>query len=370
MPESAVGHKTSYRVLLFVGLVRYNEVMLTDEQKAMRRTGIGASECAVAVGLSDYQDPMQLYLRKLGLTEGPDDELLRIGHLMEPVIETLYRERYPAVYTWGGDKTLRHPEHPRVLATPDRWCGGFPAAGEDPVGVYILQMKNCRPEQRRHWGREGTDEIPHGYFCQVQWEMAVAGVARCDVAAFFGGTELRVYSVAYDEEIFSQLLEANRSFWFGHVVPQIPPPIDGGDGAWEYLKAKFPKPDPGLTIEADDALERLAAQLKEAKFHAKLWSDKADRAEAEICLKMGKAEVLKGKRFRATWRSQDGKISWKGAYDAVQERLAAALESIRSGNPGDATQILLRTGDIPEQHRGNPSRKFTPTFYDDDKKEP
>jgi predicted phage-related endonuclease len=29
--------------------------MLTEAQKALRRTGVGASECAAALGLSPYQ---------------------------------------------------------------------------------------------------------------------------------------------------------------------------------------------------------------------------------------------------------------------------------------------------------------------------
>lgn len=336
--------------------VVYNLRMLTLEQLEIRKTGLGASECAVAVDLHDYLDRMQLYLRKVGLSEGPTDEILRIGHLMEPVIAQLYQDRNPEVTMWGGEATLRHPEYPWILATPDRFC----RSGDH---TYIMQMKNCGIQQRKNWGREGTDEIPHGYFCQVQWEMAVAGVDRCDVAVFFGGTELRVYPIRYSPEVFEKLREANERFWFDHVVPRVPPDLDGGDGTKEYLKIAFPKSDPEKTVQATEELDAVALEMKKANEKADEWSKKADAAKAKLCVIMADAELMKGKNWKATWKSEPGPIAWGQAY---KDLVKAAEEAERAMGEGDVTRAKIaldaRHG-IPERHRSAPKRPFRTTFY-------
>jgi putative phage-type endonuclease len=333
--------------------------MLSAKQQAIRATGIGASECAIVVGLHDYVDPMQLYMRKVGLAEPRDEEIMTIGHLMEPVIAKLYSLRNPDVCLWGGDVTMRHPEHPWVLATPDRMCG--PREGE---AKCILQMKNCGVQQRKHWGREGTDEIPHGYFCQVQWEMAVAGVDRCDVAVLVGGSELRVYTVRYSSEVFEGLYEKNRQFWFEHVVPRVPPPIDGSDGCGEYLRARFPKHEKGKSITSSEALDVAAENLKTASTNAKLWEKRQAEAKHLICAAMGDAETVKGKNWKASWKTESGGISWKDAFDEMKGRVAAAEEALKEGHVQSALAQLDSIEGIPERHRGANKRTFRTTFYE------
>ncbi len=331
--------------------------MLTHEQLAIRKTGIGASEAAAVVGLHDYLDPMQLYLRKLGLSEGPTDEILRIGHLMEPVIAQLYADRNPDLRMWGGDETLRHPKYPWVLATPDRFCGP-----EEGRATHIMQMKNCGIQQRKHWGREGTDEIPHGYFCQVQWEMAVAGVDRCDVAVFFGGNELRVYPIRYSDEAFEILRQKNEEFWLNHIVPQIPPPLDGGDGTKEYLKIAFPKSDPTKTIEATDDLNGLAVDMKTCQAEADKYQEAADAAKAKLCAMMAEAELLKGQGWKATWKSEPGPIAWAQAYKDLEKAAKEAERLLSDGKPQEALIALDVRHSIPERHRSAPKRPFRITF--------
>ncbi len=66
--------------------------MLTLEQKAIRQTGLGATDCAAVMGLSPYKTPYELWLEKTGRKDEEailNDSRLRLRHAHE---ETIARE--------------------------------------------------------------------------------------------------------------------------------------------------------------------------------------------------------------------------------------------------------------------------------------
>lgn len=279
--------------------------MLTEEQIHRRRSGIGGSEIAAVVGMSPFASPMQVWLEKTQGERREKNDRMRLGDLLEPVVLQLYVDRTGAeLDTRLG--TLRHPDHPHVLATPD--------AVADILGErWLLEAKACTWRKRIEWGEPGTDEVPPHYLLQVQWTMAVAGLQRADVAVLFGGETLEVYTVHADPELQAWLIEESGRWWARHVEGNEPPPIDESDAATRWLqRIEQMRPEYlPATAEATAhamAYRRATAAEKQAK---------ADRAWAGNHLRalIGEDAGIQGEGWRATWKAdKNGKrtlrVTW------------------------------------------------------------
>src|SRR5262249_22027524 len=86
---------------------------LSEEDKALRRTFIGASDIGAIVGLNPYRDAVDVLNDKLGFTvEGEDDEATEWGHRLEPIVRAWYAQEAmvdDATIALSPCGTLRHP---------------------------------------------------------------------------------------------------------------------------------------------------------------------------------------------------------------------------------------------------------------------
>ena len=56
-----------------------------------RSLGIGSSDVGTLAGVSHYDTPISLYMKRKGLTERqPETDAMRAGHVMEPAIAYMY----------------------------------------------------------------------------------------------------------------------------------------------------------------------------------------------------------------------------------------------------------------------------------------
>lgn len=187
---------------------------LTPEQIEMRKTGVGASEIAAVAGLNKYCSPHQVWLEKTGRAppfEGNDATAL--GAYLEPWIAARYAKATGSELR--RSTTLRHPEMPWALATPDRLVMG--EAGP----VKVLEIKTALGRSVFSWGKEGNT-VPAGYQAQAQWLMHVTGIRSLDVAALVG-PEFKIFPVEYDAEMVGMLVKVASNFWFNHVLADVPP---------------------------------------------------------------------------------------------------------------------------------------------------
>ena len=76
---------------------------MDEKEKLARRFAIGGSEAAAVLGMSPWQSPMDVWLRKMGLVEETPDprreEMFQLGKDMEPVIAKMYERRTGRVLT-------------------------------------------------------------------------------------------------------------------------------------------------------------------------------------------------------------------------------------------------------------------------------
>lgn len=284
-----------------------------DDWLAVRKTGIGSSDAAAAVGLNAYKSQLELWLEKTGQDAelpkpDPNDETSPMywGTLLEPIVAAHYTKR-------TGNKVrrinavLQHPKHAWMLANIDREVIGA-------SDVQILECKTAGMNGAKAW-REG---VPEYVQLQVQHQLAVTGKQAADIAVLICGNELKVHRLDRDEAVIARLIELEGQFW-NLVEARQPPEPDGSESAGRALQAIWPR-DSGATLDfADDlAMSTLFSHLIDAR-HA---LDQAEKREAELKQRIQQAM---GDATKAVFAQ--GEVTWKRAQDGTAIDTARLLKA-------------------------------------------
>lgn len=276
-----------------------------------RNAGIGSSDAPVIAGESPYRSALELWAEKSGrlARQEPDADqarLFRIGHLMEPVLLTLYTEE-TGRKTRREPRMLRHPARPWMLASLDAR-----AVGE-------ARIVECKWSNARRW-TSGDEPIPGDVFVQVQHAMAVARADVADVVALVGPT-LRIVEVPRDDAFIDDLVELETAFWH-HVETGTPPAPDGSDSARTTLARLHPQDD-GTLLPATPDLAELVDALRAAKATAKAADDAEKSISNALRAVIGDASGIDG---LVTYRrnADATRVNWPAVALAYRELLAAS----------------------------------------------
>lgn len=219
---------------------------------AVRRTGIGASEIAMVLGIAPagWGSPTSLYYRKRGvLPEVPDNARMLWGRELEATIFRRFLKCHPefraAPHLTG--RLYRSKARPWQLATPDavvfdkrvgfgldrpiegvrRTTEGWPVLIEVKTGA-----------SKDGWGAEGSDEIPVYYRAQVLQSMDVVGARVAWVPVLFNGREYREYRVERDTKDIDILRARGAAFW-QLVESGTPPRTDDLEATTKAMRQAF-----------------------------------------------------------------------------------------------------------------------------------
>lgn len=302
---------------------------LTAAQQAIRATGITGSEIAALAGCSRWRQPVDVYADKVGdVAAAPDtgeSHHLERGVFLERGLLDWYAYRTGAQLAYPG--TLRHPQLPLVIATPDavaHWPDAPPR---------VVECKSPDWRARGHWGEPGSGAIPSYYMPQIQWELAVTGCSQADVIALLDG-DLQLYTVDYDPGLFHALYTVALLFWNNHVTARLPPSPDASAAYGNYLRRKFPVAVHELA-EATQAQTEYVRQLYVAEHHLAAWEAKRDAAKHALMAAIGDASGLQGPWGRITYRNN--KPSAKVDYRAIVEAMAPPPELLARHTHTQAT---------------------------------
>jgi len=221
-----------------------------------RRRGLGGSDAAAALGLSPWTTRYALWLDKVGLAaDGEPSEAMRLGTRLEQVICDEFQER--TGYTVRRTHAIwQHPDHPWMLASPDRiiGIGGASRAlnSDGPVrhGRGVLEAKSAHSFASDEW----EDEVPDHYMLQLQHTLAVTGLAWGAFAVLLGGNRFRWFHVDRDDDLTASLVEAEGRFWRDHVVAGVAPDVAGADSA--LLSRRHPRAAAGAAVDLPAAAGR------------------------------------------------------------------------------------------------------------------
>lgn len=302
----------------------------SDEWLATRRECVTGTDIPVLLGISPWKSEAALADEKRGLVEPePETAAMRIGRAMEDIV----RDEYQL-------ETGRRLRHVRRLM---RFSGAAWAAASldfEVVGERrIVEAKTTN-------ARKPDDDLPQEWEAQVRWQMGCAGYPVADVAALYGGRELRIHTVEHDPDLFDGLLAVAADFRRRLAA--------GGPFAHDAasLKAAYPRDD-GAVVTADPELAGAVSTLWSLRGQRKALVEREEAIETAVKSRLGPAAVLEGigwviengerieRPFRITWkRTADRReVDWKSLAEVALTKygeteraaLVAEHEVVREG---------------------------------------
>lgn len=287
--------------------------------EADRSLFLGGSDAAAVMGVSPWNTPVELWMKKTGRTprDLPDARRQKIydrGHKLEPFIRDMVIDKLEdlglRVELVAINQRYVDPEHLFLSCEIDfelRVWGVIEINGLDVE--FDGELINCDAKSvggfaRKKWGEENTEDVPIEYAAQFMHGLMVSPGQRqrCLVAALRSFDDVDIFWTLRDDETIAAMRPKLVSFWVDHVQADVAPdPLNFND-----IKALFPL-DNGLAIEATQDIADKVAQLAQIKAQLKTWE------ESEEALKFEIAEFI-SPHTRLTFGGRD-LLTWKGQND-------------------------------------------------------
>jgi hypothetical protein len=300
----------------------------SPEWHELRKNGIGASEVAAIAGVSPYVTPYTLWANKTGAFTPPPfaSEAMERGILLEDSVAQWY-EQETGFKVQKSHGIVRLKSDPWAMASLDRTI-----VGEEG----LVEIKTSASP------RWSLYPVPPEVEAQVQWQMMITGAPWVDVAALLGGLTFRVERVMADAEYQQQLYAKAALFWQA-VLDRVPPATTGGDSE------VFAKVNPQVSedwVQADSALERVAALYDEAAAEEKAASDQLLDLAMQLKEAIGDKQGIIGRGWQASWKQNkpSRKTDWREvahALNAPEEVVSAHTQE----NPGARVFKFRRNND-------------------------
>ena len=255
-----------------------------DEWLRLRSYGIGASEVAAVLGLSPWDTPFSLWLKKTGqVIPEPENQAMRLGHLLEPVVVQLWEDATgeKAIKASADDIIYVHPEYDYMRATPDRIIRGR---------KKLLEIKTTSQNI-------DENEIPTHWLIQVIYQMYVTGIHQADLAWLTNGRYFGYRHIAYDEEFAEWIASEVSTFWNDSVLGgKEPIPIRASD----IIKPSVPE----KSVEADSKAVEQLLQLRMMKDTISDLETKIEAITDDLKMYMQDAEAIaKDGSILCTWKT-------------------------------------------------------------------
>lgn len=259
-----------------------------EEWLRIRKQAIGGSDAASIVGLSKWGSPLSVYADKLSLVpEREDNEAMRQGRDLEEYVAQRFMEK-TGLKVRRENHILVNEELPFMHANIDRRIVGQDAG---------LECKTTSVYNRTDF--EGGD-VPPEYYVQCQHYMAVTGWKVWYLAVLVLNKGFYDFKVERNEEDITALIGSERSFWYDHVVPGVPPePMEQDD---DLMSTLYPSDEGGYV-----PLHSVSRQLKDLMYKkqkAKELDGEITALENQIKMALGEASEGSDDHFKVTWKTR------------------------------------------------------------------
>ncbi len=244
--------------------------MLTNEQLEIRKTTIGASESAAALGISKWKTPLDVYMEKIGMAPMQEDnEAMYWGReFEEPIAKRYEKETGESLLPWPPCTSEKHK---------------FMSANLDRVIVNGSSAVECKNVGyfSDEWGTPGTDEIPTDYLIQVAHQAIVCDLDYVDIAVLGNRYDFRIYRYNRNPKLEEKIIEGLRKFWHENVLKEIPPePKTISDLTLMLKKEESP-------LSADSEFLMLHESYQQLKEQAKHIDKRIEDLKFDILRRMG-----------------------------------------------------------------------------------
>lgn len=269
-----------------------------------RASGIGGSEAALVMGAApSWGSPYKLWSEKTGLVERSDEdnEVLRFGRVVEPLIATEYEQLTGRKLVDLGSWAIRaHASVPCMFSTHDRIIAPI-----DGRGPGVLSIKSANVWKGIEWLEH--EEPPLPYQVQFQHELACSGFTWGSFAVLIWGKGLRWVDAVRNDNFIAVLEEENKAFW-QRVVTGEAPPIDGSEHTTEALRRLYPN-DSGAIVKLPPEAAQWAAEIDHCNAEAKRLTEKKDELNNRVRALIGDASegVVEGAGIGWSYRLEGAK---------------------------------------------------------------
>jgi hypothetical protein len=215
----------------------------------------------------------------------PSNRQQRRGKTLEAGLMDLWFVDNPEWERFGGEQTFARTDLDfPAAATPDD------DATHQETGEQVgIENKVVSRDDKKLWGKPGTDQIPVYYFFQTMWQMHMSGRRRTLVIKNGPYIDQQdTYIVHYQPDI-AQVIEDKVRAFHQSVLDKIEPPNDGSETTLRAVQRVY------STIEADEwevSLDKGIA-LEEARLATKTIKGELIKAQADILGDVGTAKVIK-----------------------------------------------------------------------------
>lgn len=296
---------------------------LTAEQIKARRNYIGSSDVAAILGYSKYRTAEDVRLSKLHeLEDEKFSEPAWLGTMLQQGLIDGVAQRYG--WQVDHDVQVAHPVHPFLVANLD-------AVGYAKGRQFVIEAKCiglCNPMATyEEWGKPPDGEIPDEYLCQVQYQLAVSGLASAYVVALLGGAGLQVYRVQADPG-WDRVVAHLARWWSVHVRGGNP--CEPGSGVAE-VAGRILRQRKCVPIDNDLAWRYVNAGI-----------DQREQAKSDVLAALGDADeglfeggsLVVNKHYRETADMDLLRVSFPEAYEATVRRSPVVkIKHIAPGEP-------------------------------------
>lgn len=267
-------------------------MVISQQQLADRRLGIGSSDAAAILGLSSYKTPYDIWLQKTGrvVENGEMSEKAWIGTMLEKAILGMVAHKI-------GDPVIPAPDGSEAT-----FVKGILRANVDGMvtcfakGSPIVESKTTG--QLQDWGDSDTDGVPDHVLVQVTHQMICAESDLCYVARLGAafGLAFDIFTVPLDRGFANEIHDRLHEWWDRHVTTDTPPEIAEGQApSFDMLRARK-----RVAGEIAELPEEIVAMERQAK--ARLDAAEAEYATAKALLvaAMGDASMAVGGGLKIT----------------------------------------------------------------------
>jgi len=287
-----------------------------EEWLKVRESGIGSSEIATIVGLNPWETPYQLWRRKLGIDPPKEENFaMKAGHYLEDAVAQFWHDEtgQDIIKASAGDWLIRDNDRPFLQVSPDRtyWLFGMP---HNNSNKGILE---CKTTQKSI----DADDLPKHWFCQVQYQLGVAGMQKGSLAWLCSGREFGYKDLAFVPDFYGWLVEEAEKFWRDNVEGrQEPSAVSVQD-----VLLKYNRHTDGKVLEVGEEIFTAYQDLKDVRKQLDALEERKETLEGRIKLAFGDAEAISyGGDTIATWKAPKASKKFDAkAYQAEHPDLCA-----------------------------------------------
>ncbi len=196
-----------------------------EEWLKARETRIGGSEASSLIGINKYQSLRDLWRKKKrGITEEIDNEAIRYGNALEPILREMFRVKHPTMdVQYEENAILYSKKYDYMSYSPDSLIWDGARAG-------ILEIKTSfirNSEMSNEW----KDRIPDSYYIQILHGLICTGFEFVNLIAELryidGNSSIRQYHIERLEVLddIEHLLRKERENWEKYFLSNLEPPI-------------------------------------------------------------------------------------------------------------------------------------------------